>query len=136
MTDRQTGMLVMINNRVIGCDCFARYDTLQQVFPKLVKSYVLDAIEVQQDTKETLTASLQAASYIEDVGKCPIQERPSLSLGTDVRFMSQTVIGSALSLGDEIIHLTAFARDEQGVERGIGFYQRASRRKPRGGFRE
>ena len=133
--DWQTGMLVMINNRVIGCDCFARHDTLKKMFPKLVKSYVLDAIEVQADNKETLTANLQAASFIEDVGKCPVQERPSLSLGTDVRLMSQTVIGSALSLNDEIIHLTAFVRDEQGAGREPGFYQRASRRRP-GGFRE
>jgi hypothetical protein len=134
--DRQIGMLVMINNRVIGCDCFARHDTLQKVFPKLVKSYVLDAIEVQEDSKETLTANLQASAFIDDVGKCPLEERPSLSLGTDVRLMSQTVIGSALSLGDEIMHLTAFARDDRDAGRETGFYQRASRRRPRGGFRE
>lgn len=133
--DRQTGMLVMINNRVIGCDCFARHDTLRKVFSKLVKSYVLDAIEVQADNRETLTANLQANMFIDDVGKCPVQERPSLSLGTDVRLMSQTVIGSALALSDEIIHLTAFARDEQGAGRETGFYQRASRRRPGGGFR-
>lgn len=133
--ERQTGMLVMINNRVIGCDCFAGHDTLKKVFPKLVKSYVLDAIEVQEDNTETLTSNLQAASFIEEVVKCPVEERPSLSLGTDVRFMSQTVIGSALSLNEDIIHLTAFARDEQDEGRGIGFYQRPSRRR-RGGFRE
>ena len=129
--ERQTGMLVMINNRVIGCDCFARHDTMKKVFPKLVRSYVLDAIEVQSDNKETLTSNLQAASFIEDVGTCAVEERPSLSLGTDVRIMSQTVIGSALSLNDEIIHLTAFARDEQDEGRRIGFYQRPSRRRPR-----
>ncbi len=134
--DRQIGMLVMINNRVSGCDCFARHDTFDKIFSKLVKSYVLDAIEDQEDARETLTANLQASAFIDDVGRCTVEERPSLSLGTDVRLMSRTVIGAALSLGDEIIHLTAFARDEQGAGRGIGFYQRASRRKPRGGFRE
>lgn len=134
--DRQTGMLVMINNRVIGCDCFARHDTFDKIFSRLVKSYVLDAIEVQEDTRETLTANLQATAFIDDVGKCPVEERPSLSLGTDVRLMSQTVIGSALSFGDEIMHLTAFTRDDQNSGRETGFYQRASRRRPRGGFRE
>lgn len=135
VADRQTGMLVMINNRVIGCDCFARHDTLKKTFPKLVKSYVLDAIEVQEDIKETLTANLQATAFIDRVGTCPVQERASLSLGRDVRLMSQTVIGSALALSDELIHLTAFARDEQDEGGRIGFYQRASRRR-REGFRE
>lgn len=129
VVDRQTGMLVMINNRVIGCDCFARNDTLKKTFPKLVKSYVLDAIDAHASNNKTATANPKASPFLEDVRNCLTQERPSISLGTDVRLVSQAVIGSALSVNDEILHLTAFARDEKDAGRTTGFYQRASRRK-------
>lgn len=128
--DRQAGILVIINNRVIGCDCFGRHDTLRKVFPKLVRSYVLDAIDVDKnDETESLTSDLQASSFLAEVGRCLIEERPSISLGTDVRLVSQTVIGAALSVDDDIIHLTAFAKDEAPANKKLGFYQRASRRR-------
>jgi hypothetical protein len=127
--DRQTGMLVTINNRVIGCDCFASHDTLKKTFSKLIKSYVLDAIDADAGKKGTTATGPHASPFLKDVRNCLTQERPSLSLGTDIRLVSQTIIGSALSLNDEIIHLTAFVRDEKETGRKTGYYQRASRRK-------
>ena len=127
--DNQAGMVVMINNQVIGSDCFARHATLQRTFPKLVKSYVLDAIDANEKKKKYLSSSQKATFFLGDVGKCLVKERPSISLGTDIRLVSQKVIGSALSVDDEVVHLTAFARDEKDTRKKVGFYQRASRRK-------
>jgi hypothetical protein len=127
--DNQAGMVVMINNQVIGSDCFARHGTLRRTFPKLVKSYVLDAIDADEKKKKYLSSSQKATFFLEDVGNCLVKERPSISLGTDIRLVSQKVIGSALSVDDEVVHLTAFARDEKDTKRKVGFYQRASRRK-------
>ncbi len=129
--DNQAGMVVMINNQVIGSDCFARHATLQRTFPKLVKSYVLDAIDANEKKKKYLSSSQKATFFLGDVGKCLVKERPSISLGTDIRLVSQKVIGSALSVDDEVVHLTAFARDEKDTRKKVGFYQRASRRKTR-----
>jgi hypothetical protein len=127
--DNQVGIVVMINNQVIGSDCFARHDTLQRTFPKLVKSYVLDAIDADEKKKKYTSSSKKAAFFLGDVSSCLVKERPSISLGKDIRLVSQKVIGSAFSMDDEIVHLTAFARDEKDTGRRTGFYQRASRRK-------
>ncbi len=127
--DNQVGIVVMINNQVIGSDCFARHDTLQKTFPKLVKSYVLDAIDADEKKKNYMSSSKKAALFLGDVSSCLVKERPSISLGKDIRLVSQKVIGSAFSMDDEIVHLTAFARDEKDTGRRTRFYQRASRRK-------
>jgi hypothetical protein len=129
--DNQVGMVVMINNQVIGSDCFARHGTLQKTFPKLVKSYVLDAIDADEKKKKYLSSSKKATFFLDDVGNCLLKERPSISLGTDIRLVSQKVIGSALSVDDDVVHITAFARDEKDTRKKIAFYQRASRRKTR-----
>lgn len=127
--DNQVGMLVMINSQVIGSDCFASHDTLQKTFPKLVKSYVLDAIDADEKKKSYLFPSKKASLFLGDLGNCLVKERPSISLGTDIRLVSQKIIGSGLSWDDEVVHLTAFVRDEQDTRKKVGFYQRPSRRK-------
>ena len=127
--DRQVGMMVMINNEIVGCDCFGKHDSLEKTFSKLVKSYVLDAMDADTNKKKPVSSPKKASSFMDDVRNCLVNERASISLGTDLRLVSQKVIGSALSLDDEILHLTAFARDEKDTRKKTGFYQRASRRK-------
>jgi hypothetical protein len=127
--DNQVGMVVMINGQVIGSDCFANHGTLQKTFPKLVKSYVLDAIDAGEKKKKYLSSSMKAALFLDDVVNCLVKERPSISLGTDIRLVSQKIIGSGLSWDDEVVHLTAFVRDPKDTRKKIGFYQRPSRRK-------
>ena len=127
--DNQVGMVVMINSQVLGSDCFANHDTLQKTFPKLVKSYVLDAIDADEKKKRYLSSSKKVALFLYDVANCLTKERPSISLGTDIRLVSQKIIGSALSWEDKVVHLTAFVRDEKDIRKKVGFYQRPSRRK-------
>jgi hypothetical protein len=127
--DNQVGMVVMVNGQVIGSDCFANHVSLQKTFPKLVKSYVLDAIDADEKKKRYLSSSKKAAVFLDDVASCLVKERPSISLGTDMRLVSQKIIGSALSWEDNVVHLTAFVRDEKDTREKVGFYQRPSRRK-------
>jgi len=127
--EKQVGMTVMMNGQIVGCDCFAKHDTLKKTFPKLVKSYVLDAIDAGGRKKKFVSSSQKASCFIDDVRNCLIKERPSVSLGTDLRLVSQKVIGSAMSVENEIIHLTAFSRDDKNSKKKVPFYQRASRRK-------
>lgn len=126
--DKQAGMMVMINNEIVGCDCFGKHDTLEKTFSKLVKSYVLDALDADGNKKKVVSSPKKASSFMDDVRKCLVNERASISLGTDLRLVSQKVIGSALSVDDEILHLTAFAKDEKDTKKKIRFYQRASKR--------
>jgi hypothetical protein len=114
---------------VIGCDCFGKHGTLGKSFAKLIQSYVLDAIDVNGRKKRYIFPKGKASGFIDDIRGCLVKERSSISLGTDVRLASRKVIGSALSLKNELLHLTAFAKDGKEKEKDIGFYQRPSKRK-------
>ena len=127
--EKQVGMMVMINDQVAGCDCFAKHDTLKKTFPKLVKSYALDAIDADGGKRKFVSSPQKASCFIDDIRSCLVKGRASISLGTDLRLVSQKVIGSAISVEDEIIHLTAFLRDDKDSKKKVPFYQRASRRK-------
>jgi uncharacterized UPF0160 family protein len=127
--EKQVGTMVMINNEIVGCDCFGKHDSLKKTFSKLVKSYVLDAMDADTNRKKALSSHQKASSFMDAMRKCLVNKRPSICLGTDVRLVSQKVIGSALSVDEEILHLTAFARDEKDTRKRTAFYQRASRRK-------
>jgi hypothetical protein len=127
--EKQVGMMVMINNEIVGCDCFGKHDSLEKTFSKLVKSYVLDAMDADTNKKKFISSPKKASSFRDDVMNCLVNKRPSISLGTDLRLVSRKVIGSALSVDNEILHLTAFARDEKDSRKKTGFYQRASKRK-------
>jgi len=126
--ENQVGILVMINGEVIGCDCFGKHDTLSKTFSKLIKSYVLDAIDADAGKKKYSFSKEKADGFVGAVRSCLTKERSSVSMGTDVRLASKSVIGAALTTKRDLIHLTAFARDEKEDKR-TGFYQRASRRK-------
>ncbi len=127
--EKQAGMMVMINDQVVGCDCFAKHDTLKKTFPKLVKSYVLDAIDADGRKKKFVSSPQKASCFIDDIRSCLVKGRPSISLGTDLRLVSQKIIGSAMAVDNEIIHLTAFLRDDKDSKKKVNPYQRASRRK-------
>ena len=127
--DTQVGIMVMINDRVIGCDCFGKHETLKKTFPKLVKSYVIDAIDVNPGKKEYSFPKEKALGFVDELKGCLAKERPSISLGTDVRLASRKVTGSALAKDNEILHLTAFLKDEKEAAKKVGFYQRATKRR-------
>ena len=117
--DNQVGILVLLNNGVAGCDCFGKQDTLSKTFSKLIKTYVLDAMD---DPKKRCTFSERKASgFINGVRLSTLKGRPSISLGTDLRLESQKVIGSALSVGKELVHLTAFVKKEKDYKKKVRF---------------
>ena len=102
---------------------------LKKTFPKLVKSYALDAIDADGGKRKFVSSPQKASCFIDDIRSCLVKGRSSISLGTDLRLVSQKVIGSAMSVENEIIHLTAFSRDDKNSKKKVPFYQRASRRK-------
>jgi len=126
--EKQAGILVMINDQVIGCDCFGKHDTLVKTFSKLIKSYVLDAIDAYSGKEKDAFSREKASAFVDDVRNCLTKERSSVSLGTDVRLTSHKVIGSALAKDNELLHLTAFLKDEKENEKKTRFFERARRR--------
>jgi hypothetical protein len=121
----QVGAAFLIDGKVAGIDSFGKSDTFSKVFKKLLESYALDAIDQYNPQKEVKVLKCQATDLIKEAQSAPIESRPSVGLGMDLRLESRKLSGFALALEDQILHLAVFARAPNGKK--AGHYSRMAR---------
>src|SRR5262249_20602031 len=120
----QCGALLALGN-TLCLDWVSRPDAFVQLWPKLRRGYLLDALEAldrEPATPDTITAFLDALAAAR-----PAQQ-PSVGLGNDVRLRGEHVIGSGLELDGELLQLSAFTTTGA-PERAFGRIARPSRRR-------
>jgi len=114
--DDQKGLLVIINDRVVGFDFISLPEVMKKLYPKLIESYAFEAFFASknsgQSTKEktrptTKTYHQQAAKFLERIKTVPSRRFSSPGYGWDYRFLGDDLAGSALLWRQKIIH-TAF----------------------------
>jgi len=115
--ENQSGMLVMVGDDIIGLDLFDSVDTLKKLMPKLVRSFALDALEINR--KEVYQPSKEEAEkLLKNISDATTTKHDGVGEGETFRLQSKDVVGGALTFGDRVIHLTVFRNDEgQGVSR-------------------
>ena len=133
MVESQIGAVFMINNRVVGMDCFGKAETFGKVFDKLVESYALDAVDDVRSAKPPKIKMDTAAEFLKSSAACKVEPHPSVGLGTDCRLESKTTTGFALAHNNRILHLAAFSR--KGLDTGEKFFSRMIRASHRRTFR-
>ncbi len=119
------GLFVFIGGKVAGFDMISRDSAFAKVFPKLIKSYAMDAVradmaeerKVQQSQNKAAdkkpAASIEQAKYfMDEIKSCNENRFKSAGLGDDFRYEGQYAVGSALIYEDSVIH-TAFFRIEK-----------------------
>lgn len=125
------GLLVALGGRPAGGDLFDQPHTAAEVWPKLVRSYALDALEsaddfaVDREQMRDLLSRARASRY---------EVFPSAALGEDVRLEGDNVVGGGLVHSDVPIHITVFrAEDPQAdphsAHVALGRMVRASQRR-------
>ncbi|MDW7773735.1 MAG: DUF6569 family protein [Desulfobulbaceae bacterium] len=114
--ENQLGALFLINGKVSGLDGFGSSEILTRVFPKLVESYAIDALDMYRPDDTEQTNGIDPELFLRGCLKAKNEERPSVALGTDCRLSSGDRIGAALVFQDRVLHLSLFAR-EAGEER-------------------
>ncbi|MEN8215777.1 MAG: DUF6569 family protein [Pseudomonadota bacterium] len=121
---QQHGLLVMLNGQVVGFDILSHASAYQQLHPKLVKSYAMDA--VHQPTEQSDKPSVKKAqAFLAAIGDCTVQHYPSTGYGDDHRFEGRAMVGSALVADESVIHIAFFRVAENGTsERMAGYRQR------------
>ena len=131
----QTGALFAINGRVTGFDLFDSNQTLAELYPKLVRSYALDAIE-KTSTRNAFPEVQMAEGLLRAVSRAKPNVFKACGEGEDVRLTTETVVAGSLVVDDTVIHLAAFLkrdRSRSGHRGCNGSYARASaRRRMRG----
>ena len=110
----QKGILVLVNGEIAGLDILSRESAFQMIFPKLVKSYALDAILEKEKKKESSQKPLEEAkSFLEAIKDCEEKKYPSAGQGLDYRFEGKDQVGSVLVYSDKVIHMAFFKMSKE-----------------------
>jgi hypothetical protein len=126
----QAGMLFALGGVPVGLDLFDHPATLRRLFPKLVRSYALDALDEAGEKPEPAEKAKMLA-WMETLAAAPAFSQPGVGLGKDVRFQGLGVSGAGLWALERYIHLCAFAT--QGQPGPYGFQTRLSSPRRRAG---
>jgi len=119
---KQQGLLVLINAQVVGFDILSRSSAYQQLHPKLLKSYAVDAIQHSSEPSDTPSLST-AQAFLAAIRDCTAQDYPSTGYGDDHRFEGRTMVGSALVADESVIHMAFFTIAESESSEKMASYQ-------------
>ncbi len=108
----QCGIAVCFVQKVIGLDYISLPQVWADVHQKLVKSYALEYVMLQQQQLGEASVT-QVQTFLDGLQQIYPEMFKSVGYGEDYRFTSSELIGSALSWQDTLIHLEAYSRSPQ-----------------------
>jgi hypothetical protein len=103
----QTGAAFGINGEIHGVELFDSPATFAEYFPKLIRSWGMDAIELTAKAQKPSEA-WQASAVLARLAESPIESFPALGLGEDLRFGYQHTPAAALAYEGRVVHLVGF----------------------------
>jgi hypothetical protein len=101
----QAGALLALGDDLC-LDYVSRPDAFERLYPKLLRGYMLDALE---RLDRPAASEETAAEFVSEVVAAEGTRRPSAGLGEDLRLESAGVLGSGLELEGELLQLSAFS---------------------------
>jgi len=107
----QCGVIVGLGGMVSGMEYISNSDNYLDVHNQLIESYTMDYL-AENYSVENLNLSLEESQrFLEQIWSASQETYPSAAAGIDVRLESDHLFGSGLVEGEELVHLSAFARD-------------------------
>lgn len=107
LVDAQNGFLVLVNGEVVGLDMISKVAAFRTLHPKLIRSYVMDAL-TEKPAKGTKTPAEKADAFLKKIIECREQRYDSIGHGQDYRYEGNRIVGSALLHDGAIIHMAFF----------------------------
>jgi hypothetical protein len=136
----QKGILVFIDGRPAGMDFVSRDKAFAILFPKLIKSYAMEAMLLterrksgrgQGDAGKALVKPTadQAREFMKRAAACDEKKYESVGLGWSYRYAGPGIVGSALAFNDKVVHMAFFDIDEAGLAEDPGGMARTGMRR-------
>jgi hypothetical protein len=119
----QTGILFFLGGKVAGLDIISQPAAFARLHDKLVRSYVIDCLEMKEAHNERKTLLALAERFLASACNGTVKIFKSPGLGEDHRFSSPVVAGSSLVFQAEPVHTCAF-RTKAEEQRMAGFSSR------------
>jgi hypothetical protein len=101
------------------------------MLPKLVRSYAVDAIRVD-DGSGSKPGAGRARAFLDAAAAATVESYPAVGLGTTVRLSADGLVGGGLVHDDRLVHLAAFAVERQSSadrDNGRGLASLSARRR-------
>jgi len=109
----QNGLLVFVNGEVVGFDMLSRQGAFEIIYPKLLKSYLMDAL-VEKPIKGKEATLNKAEAFLNAIMDCEERRYDSVGYGYDYRYEGKKIVGSALAYGETVVHGAFFKITESG----------------------
>ena len=103
------GAVFIIAGSIVGTDFFDDADTLRKLWPKLIRSCSIDALE-RPARNERSIAVHEISSWLEASASATQEPFPSPGMGLDVRIEGKDVLGASLVIDDHPVHMELFHR--------------------------
>jgi hypothetical protein len=107
IVDDQNGLLVLVNGEVVGLDMVSRAAAFRILHPKLIRSYVMDAL-TEKPVKGNATPAKKTDTFLKKILQCTEQPFDSVGYGRDYRYEGKKIVASALVHEDTVIHMAFF----------------------------
>jgi hypothetical protein len=114
--ERQAGVLFAIGPQTMGVDLLDHSETMRKAFPKLLRSYALDAVEAPRLAPASPAA---ATAFLACVRGAMPMTQPAVGMGKDIRLTGDGISGAALWAERRYIHLCAFTTNGSGAPAGL-----------------
>ncbi|MGH7428280.1 MAG: ARPP-1 family domain-containing protein [Candidatus Methylomirabilaceae bacterium] len=102
--DGQAGVICGIGGAVACADLFDHPETLRRLYPRLIRSYALDALGIERGEVD----STAGQRFLEAASRATMTVHPAVGLGEEVRLTGEGVTGSALVAEGSVVHLALF----------------------------
>ncbi|MCS6977347.1 MAG: hypothetical protein NZM31_10125 [Gemmatales bacterium] len=116
------GAVFAFNGEVAGLEVFDNAETLRKLWPKLLRSYGLDALTARCHQEISTT---EVVDWIQNHGDLEFHAYKPPGMGEDIRFSNEYMTGSALVADGRVIHLSIFPqrkfKREMEVEEALVF---------------
>ena len=108
----QKGLLVMVNGKVVGLDMVSDINAFRVIYPKLIRSYLMDAILEKPGKGKAASPLEKAKSFMGKIMTCTEKRYDSVGHGQDYRYEGKKIVGSALIHENTVIHMAFFGITE------------------------
>ncbi len=119
----QTGILFFHSGKAAGLDIISQPAAYARLHEKLVKSYVIDCLDLRKAEMKPDVLLKEARHFVEKAMKGEVATFKSPGLGNDFRLRAPAIQGSLLEYNSEPVHTCLFSieTEESNIVR---FYRR------------
>ena len=109
MPENAVGCIFAIGNCVLGFELFSSHQLFASLYPQLLKSYALDAIE-RKNRNNNQPSLDDAKKIIHDADNSLAKQCKNSGLGNLFTINTNDICATILMLDDKIIHFTCFSK--------------------------